>query len=135
MNGICKICNCTEGHACVTPEGPCRWITSDLCSACVIELKSGEHTGKYPDCGLLIEKVCQLCAHLVEVKDLPSGYENYWECDADRINDRLPSGESVRWPFKRSGFDRPNKTVKKAQCHCPFFEVHPRWLKPGGGGG
>jgi hypothetical protein len=30
----CRDCGCTQGHACVTEEGPCYWIAADLCSAC-----------------------------------------------------------------------------------------------------
>jgi hypothetical protein len=134
MNGICKVCGCDDLHACHTPEGPCHWVLDDLCSACVIKLKPGEHAGKYPDFGLIIEKMCRFCAHLIECKGLPSIYENYWGCDAGRIDERMPSGEYVRLPFKRSGFERPNRTVKAAQAHCPDWQVHPRWLKPHGGG-
>lgn len=126
---VCKVCGCTDDHACTTPEGPCHWIIEgELCSACAIELKPGEHSYKDGKCGLIIEKMCRFCAHLVESKDLPSGYKNYWECDAGRINDRMSSGEYIANCFKRSGFDKPNKTVKEAQCHCPFFVVHSRWM-------
>lgn len=31
---ICRICGCTRFNACVTPEGPCHWVETDLCSAC-----------------------------------------------------------------------------------------------------
>lgn len=123
----CKICGCTENHACVTEKGPCSWILPNLCSACAVELSPEENAqGNY---GLLIEKQCQTCAHLVESKDLPQGYENYWECDAGRINDRMPSGEYIPHCYKHSGFVRPNKTVAAAQRKCPFFAVHPRWKK------
>jgi len=30
----CRICGCTDDHACVTEEGPCYWVEQDLCSAC-----------------------------------------------------------------------------------------------------
>lgn len=30
----CRECGCTDWHACQTPEGPCRWVFDDLCSAC-----------------------------------------------------------------------------------------------------
>lgn len=32
----CRECGCTDDAACLVPfEGPCRWVESDLCSACV----------------------------------------------------------------------------------------------------
>ena len=30
----CKVCGCTDDHACVVREVPCCWIERDLCSAC-----------------------------------------------------------------------------------------------------
>jgi len=30
----CRECGCTEDNACITPMGPCYWVTKDLCSAC-----------------------------------------------------------------------------------------------------
>jgi hypothetical protein len=30
----CRVCGCTEDHACLTEEGPCYWVEDDLCSAC-----------------------------------------------------------------------------------------------------
>lgn len=30
----CRICGCTDDHACMTDEGPCYWIEDGLCSAC-----------------------------------------------------------------------------------------------------
>ena len=33
--GVCKICLCTQMHACPDPEtGTCYWVKEDLCSAC-----------------------------------------------------------------------------------------------------
>ena len=32
VDGFCRVCGCTEEHACA---GGCYWITPDLCSACV----------------------------------------------------------------------------------------------------
>lgn len=32
----CRVCGCTDERACVTVEGPCRWIAPDLCSACAV---------------------------------------------------------------------------------------------------
>ena len=122
MNGVCRVCG----------EAVDLFITSpNLCRNCVIKLKPGEHNSKYPAAELIIEKQCRHCDHLVESKGLPPGYENYWECNAGRIDERLPSGEYVALPFKRSGFERPNQIVAKAQVKCPYFKVHRRWLKNG----
>lgn len=35
MAGVrtCRYCGCTERHACLTPNGPCYWISADVCSA------------------------------------------------------------------------------------------------------
>ena len=31
----CRVCGCTEDHACVDDEvGPCWWLEADLCSHC-----------------------------------------------------------------------------------------------------
>lgn len=32
--GVCRLCGCTEDHACETIAGPCHWLEPDLCSAC-----------------------------------------------------------------------------------------------------
>jgi hypothetical protein len=31
----CRVCGCTEDHACETDEGPCAWAEPGLCTACV----------------------------------------------------------------------------------------------------
>ena len=31
----CRSCGCWDLQACITEEGPCRWVEPDLCSACV----------------------------------------------------------------------------------------------------
>ena len=31
----CRVCGCTDSHACIASEGPCHWVEEDLCSACV----------------------------------------------------------------------------------------------------
>lgn len=37
MNQKCRICGCTDDHACVTTEGACFWVDDDdLCSACAV---------------------------------------------------------------------------------------------------
>lgn len=30
----CRVCGCTDSHACATPSGQCYWVEWDLCSAC-----------------------------------------------------------------------------------------------------
>jgi hypothetical protein len=30
----CRVCGCTEDHACLTADGPCHWVEDDLCSVC-----------------------------------------------------------------------------------------------------
>lgn len=45
MKGKCRVCGCDDNHACVTSKGPCRWVESDLCSACSDLLK------RYPQFG------------------------------------------------------------------------------------
>ena len=30
----CRGCGCDDTHACVTPAGPCHWVSPDRCSAC-----------------------------------------------------------------------------------------------------
>ena len=31
----CRVCHCTQDHACVDPvHGPCWWLEADLCSHC-----------------------------------------------------------------------------------------------------
>lgn len=32
---VCRGCGCTDTSACMTEDGPCRWIEEDLCSGCV----------------------------------------------------------------------------------------------------
>jgi hypothetical protein len=35
---ICRVCGCTERHACVDENGiACTWVEVDLCSACIEE--------------------------------------------------------------------------------------------------
>jgi hypothetical protein len=30
----CRICGCTDFEACRTEEGPCYWVSENLCSEC-----------------------------------------------------------------------------------------------------
>lgn len=41
----CRICNCTQDHACLDPEhGACWWVEDDLCSHCgVPAIVAGEY--------------------------------------------------------------------------------------------
>jgi ParB family chromosome partitioning protein len=32
---VCRVCGCTDEHACETEDGPCHWAEPNLCSACV----------------------------------------------------------------------------------------------------
>lgn len=36
MERICRVCGCTDDHAC---EGGCSWIENDLCSKCAEEIE------------------------------------------------------------------------------------------------
>jgi len=37
----CAVCGCTEFSPCRTPEGPCHWVETDLCSGCA-EMESSQ---------------------------------------------------------------------------------------------
>jgi len=89
----------------------------------------GEHNlGK---CELIIPKECRCCANLEEDKKAESlGYKNYWRCTEGRYDPVMPDGSTVPGSFAWSGVSRPNKAVARAQKHCPFFRVHPRYLPP-----
>jgi hypothetical protein len=34
MNGVCRVCGCTDKKPCLDEYGPCSWVTPNLCSAC-----------------------------------------------------------------------------------------------------
>ncbi len=34
---VCRICGCTDSHACNDDEEPCYWVETNLCSACAKE--------------------------------------------------------------------------------------------------
>ena len=36
----CRVCGCTQDHACVTDDGPCAWVEADLCSACARDIRT-----------------------------------------------------------------------------------------------
>jgi hypothetical protein len=36
---VCKICGCTDTHACDDHGEPCHWVEEDLCSACATPKK------------------------------------------------------------------------------------------------
>lgn len=50
--GTCRVCLCTQNHACPDPEtGTCWWVQEDLCSACASpeqrkRVKLGSDTSK-----------------------------------------------------------------------------------------
>ena len=55
MYGVCKICGCTDSHACNSPIfGNCWWVddSHELCSHCKMKLEAK---------GLLVEDVCSYC--------------------------------------------------------------------------
>ena len=35
---VCRICGCSQFRACKTKDGPCFWVSPDLCSACLKEV-------------------------------------------------------------------------------------------------
>lgn len=45
--GVCRVCGCTDDHAC---EGGCYWVEPDLCSRCaeIIEQEEKEEAGEEP---------------------------------------------------------------------------------------
>jgi hypothetical protein len=128
MKGVCRVCGCTDEHACLV-EGPpdgdiittCHWIDSNenLCSECAVEeVQNGENW--------IIPKECRFC-NLLKSDDY-RGAETY-TCSKGRFDD-VPSSTEFRaegyhdW-FAWSGIWRPNKTVKEAQKKCPHFTPYP----------
>ncbi|SFV08045.1 hypothetical protein SAMN05421543_1418 [Alicyclobacillus macrosporangiidus] len=37
----CRVCGCTESHAC---EGGCYWVEPDLCNRCAVAERDGERS-------------------------------------------------------------------------------------------
>ena len=35
---MCRVCGCSNEHACETEEGSCNWVEANLCSACVAKI-------------------------------------------------------------------------------------------------
>jgi hypothetical protein len=123
MKGVCRVCGCTDEHACLV-EGPpdgdiittCHWIDSNenLCSECAVEeVQNGENW--------IIAKECRFCGLLQSEHFV--GEDNY-TCSRGRFNGELlmhgGSQSTYQW-FAWSGIWRPNKTVKEAQKKCPHF--------------
>ncbi|MDP2730556.1 MAG: hypothetical protein Q8O55_08730 [Dehalococcoidales bacterium] len=105
----CRLCGCTELEACITKEGPCHWVTLDLCSACCLVLEERQ---------LLIAKNCASCAHLSYME------RRSFTCFKGRFDGpdiNPPAHQWLAW----SGLRRPNKTVAKAQRHCPLWKAAP----------
>ena len=46
---ICRVCGCTQEHACETDEGPCYWVEDDLCSACALSQSGDQEEGDFYD--------------------------------------------------------------------------------------
>lgn len=40
IDGKCRGCGCTQNNACMTEDGPCYWVETDLCSACAPPIDS-----------------------------------------------------------------------------------------------
>jgi hypothetical protein len=38
---FCRICGCTDAHACVVDAVPCHWERPEICSACAPYLEGG----------------------------------------------------------------------------------------------
>lgn len=113
----CRLCGCTDDTPCMTPEGPCSWVTKNTCSACVVET---EH--------YLVPKDCYGCANIIKENVPTSIYSQIYTCSKGRFDGKVPAGH--QW-FAWSGIVKPNKTVAKAQFKCPYFEVHPRYIEGG----
>ena len=127
---VCKICGCTNETPCITPEGPCAWIMTNLCTACFVEIPAGEHIYIKDKCSLLIVKSCKNCALLEHDRAATHlGYENYHHCTEGRFDPTLPDGSKVPGSYAWSGIAGPNKAVARAQARCPFFQVHDRFKK------
>lgn len=112
MEGVCKLCGCTDDNPCVSEEGPCSWVTSDLCSACCVVLEGGR---------LLIPKQCRYCDLVVEGE--PYQGRKTFTCSRRRFDGSEVNPPAHQW-YAWSGISRPNKRVAEAQKECPFFEVH-----------
>ena len=68
--GRCQRCGCMDGSACLTPMGPCYWITPerDLCSACVgpLLLEHGRELKQlWTVARRLLDQVAQLVGQVV----------------------------------------------------------------------
>jgi hypothetical protein len=118
----CKVCGCTELAPCFDKDNePCSWITTDLCSACVVE---APNTNKaLPFESWLVEKECRFCNQLQEgslYKLQPT-----FTCGKRRFDAGIPvPGHHY---FFWSGIYRRNKIVRKAEIHCPDWELFPRF--------
>lgn len=111
MKGVCRLCGCTNDHACQTKDGPCSWVMEDLCSACVVEI---------PGTNLLVPKECRFCLNL-EYGQPYRGKPNY-TCSRGRFGDC----QGVQHYYYWSGIWRPNKVVAAAQRRCNLWKLNPQ---------
>jgi hypothetical protein len=116
MKGVCRLCGCTDSTPCLVNGEPCAWVLDDLCSACVVEV------GDY-----LVPKECRHCRKIEEGWD-PWHAKKCHTCSEGRFDGPNLSEGAHQW-FYRSGIQRPNKTVAKAQFKCPLFAVSDQWKK------
>lgn len=139
--GVCRVCGCTDEHACIVEGGPdediittCSWIFPDLCSACCIEVSASPNEKNVKN--WLVEKTCRFCANLVA--GLPYKGKATWTCGQGRFDGPSISLPSHRW-YSWSGIWRANRAVKAAQNKCPSFTVFERFydvcdcVRPRGG--
>jgi hypothetical protein len=128
----CKICGCTEEHACMTDNGPCSWAfetgKGSVCTACIVELPPDPGRSQYPDLHVLVEKVCLNCGHLISERIRG---EDCFTCKKGHFDGQAEPHEwraqgYHHW-FARSGIKQPNKTVTTARRNCDEWELHPRW--------
>ena len=123
MGDICKVCGCTDDKPCITEEGPCHWVMRGFCSACCIVLPAGENCFKKEKVDLIIPKKCEACALIAESV---IAQKNSYTCSKGKFDGTTIPPGGHQW-FAWRGIQRPNKTVARAQRHCPYWEVHPRY--------
>lgn len=129
----CRVCGCTETHACMTDKGPCSWAYETrggpVCSACIVELPPDPSRQMYPKDNLLIEKCCWNCFHIIG--GIPWKGGEIFTCSQGRFDGEAgPTevrAEDYHHWFAESGIKRPNKTVSEARHSCQNWKLHTRW--------
>lgn len=123
MEGVCKLCGCTDSTPCMVDGEPCAWIMDDLCTACVVEV------GNY-----MFPKDCQHCGKIQE--GAPYRGRPQYTCSEGRFDPWPPNDYPGKhqW-YAASGISRPNKKVKEAQFKCPVFELREKYREIGLEGG